>query len=84
MISSVPYQIVTSFSSGGIVINGKCDVILLQVNFPMCTIAHTPRLPEHCIEYVKAVQWPNEKPFDGHTYSFIFKMNLFVNWFSNS
>ncbi|ELU00703.1 hypothetical protein CAPTEDRAFT_224197 [Capitella teleta] len=34
-----------------------------QVNFPMCTIAHTPRLPEHCIEYVKVLLWPQEKPF---------------------
>lgn len=29
----------------------------------MCTIAHTPRLPEHCIEYVKVFLWPQEKPF---------------------
>ena len=30
----------------------------------MCTIANTPRLPEHCIEYVKVIQWPKENPFD--------------------
>ena len=29
----------------------------------MCTIAHTPRLPEHCIEYVKLFVWPQDKPF---------------------
>jgi len=29
----------------------------------MCTIAHTPRLPEHCVEYVKLLLWPQEKPF---------------------
>ncbi|XP_018589565.2 NEDD8-activating enzyme E1 catalytic subunit isoform X1 [Scleropages formosus] len=34
-----------------------------QINFPMCTIATMPRLPEHCIEYVHILQWPKEKPF---------------------
>ncbi|KAK2165259.1 hypothetical protein NP493_1376g01057 [Ridgeia piscesae] len=34
-----------------------------QINFPMCTIAHTPRLPEHCIEYVRVLLWPQEHPF---------------------
>lgn len=34
-----------------------------QVNFPLCTIAHTPRLPEHCIEYVRILLWPKEEPF---------------------
>lgn len=29
----------------------------------MCTIANTPRLPEHCIEYVKVIVWPKEMPF---------------------
>lgn len=24
-----------------------------------------PRLPEHCIEYAKILQWPKEKPFGG-------------------
>lgn len=36
-----------------------------QVNFPLCTIAHTPRLPEHCIEYAKVLVWPQEHPFGG-------------------
>ena len=31
----------------------------------MCTIASTPRLPEHCVEYAKVFQWPEEKPFGG-------------------
>ncbi|KAH9377140.1 hypothetical protein HPB48_000376 [Haemaphysalis longicornis] len=39
------------------------DLYPPQVNFPLCTIAHTPRLPEHCIEYVKVLLWPKEKPF---------------------
>ncbi|XP_072328383.1 NEDD8-activating enzyme E1 catalytic subunit isoform X1 [Scyliorhinus torazame] len=34
-----------------------------QINFPMCTIASMPRLPEHCIEYVRILQWPKESPF---------------------
>ncbi|XP_029635081.1 NEDD8-activating enzyme E1 catalytic subunit isoform X1 [Octopus sinensis] len=34
-----------------------------QINFPLCTIAHTPRLPEHCIEYVRLLLWPKQEPF---------------------
>lgn len=34
-----------------------------QVNYPMCTLAETPRLPEHCIEYALIVLW--EKAFPG-------------------
>lgn len=37
------------------------DLFPPQVNFPMCTIANTPRLPEHCIEYVKLVLWGRER-----------------------
>ncbi|XP_015589494.1 NEDD8-activating enzyme E1 catalytic subunit [Cephus cinctus] len=40
------------------------DLYPPQVTFPLCTIANTPRLPEHCIEYVKVIQWPKENPFD--------------------
>uniref|UniRef100_A0A8C7LU24 NEDD8-activating enzyme E1 catalytic subunit n=1 Tax=Oncorhynchus mykiss TaxID=8022 RepID=A0A8C7LU24_ONCMY len=36
-----------------------------QINFPMCTIASMPRLPEHCVEYVRMLLWPKEKPFGG-------------------
>ncbi|XP_077533996.1 ubiquitin-like activating enzyme 3 isoform X2 [Haemaphysalis longicornis] len=43
------------------------DLYPPQVNFPLCTIAHTPRLPEHCIEYVKVLLWPKEKPFGEET-----------------
>ncbi|KAL1510040.1 hypothetical protein ABEB36_004696 [Hypothenemus hampei] len=39
------------------------DLYPPQVTYPLCTIANTPRLPEHCIEYVKLVQWPKENPF---------------------
>lgn len=40
------------------------DLYPPQVNYPLCTIANTPRLPEHCIEYVKVIQWPKENPFN--------------------
>merc|ERR1712232_903294 len=33
-----------------------------QVNYPMCTIAETPRLPEHCIEYALVVLWDKQFP----------------------
>ena len=39
------------------------DLYPPQVNFPLCTIAHTPRLPEHCVEYAKIILWPKEEPF---------------------
>jgi len=38
------------------------DAFPPQVNFPICTIANTPRLPEHCIEYAHIIQWPKEFP----------------------
>ncbi|PAV89475.1 hypothetical protein WR25_03405 [Diploscapter pachys] len=41
------------------------DLYPPQMNFPLCTIAHTPRLPEHCVEYVKVIQWDELKPFQG-------------------
>ncbi|XP_037952949.1 nedd8-activating enzyme E1 catalytic subunit [Teleopsis dalmanni] len=39
------------------------DLFPPQVNYPLCTIANTPRLPEHCIEYVKIIQWDKENPY---------------------
>lgn len=43
----------------------ECNMDLYppQQNYPMCTIANTPRLPEHCVEYAKVIQWPQEHPF---------------------
>jgi len=37
----------------------------VQENYPLCTIAHTPRLPEHCVEYVRLLMWPKDNPFGG-------------------
>jgi len=39
------------------------DLFPPQVNFPLCTIAHTPRLPEHCVEWVRLLLWPKENPW---------------------
>jgi len=33
-----------------------------QRSFPMCTIAETPRLPEHCISYAFTLLWLREFP----------------------
>lgn len=41
------------------------DLFPPQISYPLCTIANTPRLPEHCIEYVKIIQWDKENPFSG-------------------
>ena len=37
----------------------ECSLSLYppQRGFPLCTIATRPRLPEHCIEYAKLVEW---------------------------
>lgn len=40
--------------------------------FPICTIANTPRLPEHCIEWASVLEWPKvwgskfRYPFEDH------------------
>lgn len=39
------------------------DLFPPQISYPLCTIANTPRLPEHCVEYVKIIQWDKESPF---------------------
>ncbi|EPQ58310.1 hypothetical protein GLOTRDRAFT_72613 [Gloeophyllum trabeum ATCC 11539] len=34
------------------------DMLNKQTAFPICTIANTPRLPEHCIEWASVLEWP--------------------------
>lgn len=34
------------------------DMISPKVAYPVCTIANTPRLPEHCIEWASQLEWP--------------------------
>ncbi|CAH7667267.1 hypothetical protein PPACK8108_LOCUS1671, partial [Phakopsora pachyrhizi] len=38
----------------------ECSLEMLtpQTKFPICTIANTPRLPEHCIEWASVLEWP--------------------------
>lgn len=47
----------------------ECNLDLYPppVNYPLCTIANTPRLPEHTVEYVKQLLWSREKPFGPNT-----------------
>ncbi|KAJ1651548.1 NEDD8 activating enzyme [Dispira simplex] len=38
------------------------DLLKKQTVYPLCTIANTPRLPEHCIEWASVVGWPEHAP----------------------
>jgi ubiquitin-activating enzyme E1 C len=38
------------------------DMLGKQVTYPICTIANTPRVPEHCIEWASVLQWPVQFP----------------------
>lgn len=38
------------------------DLILPKLTYPVCTIANTPRLPEHCIEWASQLEWPRLYP----------------------
>lgn len=45
----------------------ECTLDLLppQVTYPMCTLASTPRLPEHCIEYIIEKTWSETNNKEG-------------------
>jgi len=34
-----------------------------QKTYPICTLASTPRIPEHCIQWASIVHWDEIKPF---------------------
>jgi len=34
-----------------------------QITFPECTIANTPRSPQHCVSWAQRLAWRKEKPF---------------------
>lgn len=38
------------------------DMISPKETYPVCTIANTPRLPEHCIEWASQLEWPRRFP----------------------
>lgn len=43
------------------------DMISPKLTYPVCTIANTPRLPEHCIEWASQLEWPRrykDRAFD--------------------
>lgn len=45
----------------------RLDLYPPQVNYPLCTIASKPRLPEHCIEFARIISWTKHKPFGEET-----------------
>ncbi|KAJ7219390.1 hypothetical protein GGX14DRAFT_516453 [Mycena pura] len=40
------------------------DMLNKPTAFPICTIANTPRLPEHCIEWASVLEWPRVHGLD--------------------
>jgi ubiquitin-activating enzyme E1 C len=48
----------------GITVCFECTLDLFppKTKFPLCTLANTPRLPEHCIEWASLIHWPELRP----------------------
>ena len=44
------------------------DMLNKPTAFPICTIANTPRLPEHCIEWASVLEWP--RVWKGYPFNF--------------
>lgn len=38
------------------------DMLGKETTYPVCTIANTPRLPEHCIQWASQIEWPESFP----------------------
>eukprot|EP00920_Eleutheroschizon_duboscqi_P021055 GHVT01049615.1.p1 GENE.GHVT01049615.1~~GHVT01049615.1.p1 ORF type:complete len:380 (-),score=67.02 GHVT01049615.1:98-1237(-) len=74
----LPHSVCPLFDGGSEGFKGQARVILpsmtscfectlgmlppAQGSYPMCTLAETPRLPEHCIEYALVKLWPETFP----------------------
>lgn len=50
------------------------DMLNKPTVFPICTIANTPRLPEHCIEWASVLEWP--KVFKGTAIQLSFRTGI--------
>lgn len=46
------------------------DMLNKRTTYPICTIANTPRLPEHCIEWASQLEWPKVW---GNLYTYILR-----------
>ncbi|KAI5956716.1 uba3 [Candida jiufengensis] len=38
------------------------DLLSAKTTYPVCTLANTPRLPEHCIEWASQMEWQKQFP----------------------